>query len=120
MTFKGSTLSGQAGTTSQPSSQGSYSFFVQFPNGCVLATSRCEVDVSEKNVVLVMEKEEGFQSTWEKFDVGLNPYQTQVHIYNDTPSLSFPSILLTLIPLSHPSLSLANFFSLLSGEAVPH
>ena len=108
VTFRGIRSSGQADSSSFSSlslQQGCFSFFVQFPEGCALATSKCEVNVSERNVVLVMEKGEECRNQWKKFDVGLNPQQTQV--YARSPCL--PSSLL-LLPFT-PSLLLPPRFT---------
>ena len=73
LTFRGGErLVGEDGAPFQ-----SYSFCAEFVDVCCVNPDSSTVDVSEDNVVLVLEKES--KGLWEKFMAGLSSSQTQVH-----------------------------------------
>lgn len=64
-------------------SGGKYSFYISFPEDCALDVDDCSVDVSQKNIVLLLRKDLPESTTdvfplWDKFSVGLNAGQTKV------------------------------------------
>ena len=58
-----------------------YSFAVVLPEGCVLDITKCSIDVSPDNVVVMAAKCESCCTTWQHFRAGISLVDTQVTTY---------------------------------------
>lgn len=59
-----------------------YSFYISFPESCLLDVDDCSLDIADENIVLILKKDIPESATgadlWERFHVGLNVNQTIV------------------------------------------
>ena len=55
-----------------------YSFAVAFSEGCVLDVTKCSVDVSPENVVVMVVKSGQCRTTWQHFRAGTSLIDMQV------------------------------------------
>ena len=101
VTFKGPQTSSpsSSSSSSSPDLKG-YSFFLSFPEECVLSSKECAVSVTENNVVMVLVKGEESHHQWQQFNAGLNSYQTEVSCTSEW-LLSLHFVILTGEAISH-------------------
>ena len=56
-----------------------YSFAVAFSEGCVLDVTKCSVDVSPENVVVMVIKSDKCCTTWQHFKAGASLIDMEVY-----------------------------------------
>ena len=59
-----------------------YSFAVVFTEGCVLNVSKCSVDVSPENMVVMVAKSDQCCTTWQHFRAGTSLIDMQVILFS--------------------------------------